>query len=94
MKINAKLTIALVLLILLLIFIIQNSMVVELRFLFWTSSVPRSLLILFSIFVGMVIGWFLSRYIFHKWDKNKQSLTQSQVPGGQREHHDQLDNQN
>lgn len=64
-KNNIKLIVSLVLVVLLLIFIIQNSAVVELRILFWTLSMSRSLMILFVLFVGLAVGWIVGSY-FHR----------------------------
>jgi uncharacterized integral membrane protein len=76
-KINIKLTVALVLLLLLLIFIIQNAVVVELHFLIWTLSMSRSLIIIFSIFIGIVMGWLLNSFVYRKWQKSKTPRTQT-----------------
>jgi uncharacterized integral membrane protein len=76
MKINIKLTVGLILLVLLLTFIIQNAVVVPVHFLLWTLSMSRSLIILFSILLGIVLGWFLRSYVYHKWQKNQKPLTQ------------------
>ena len=73
MKINVKLTIGLALLLLLLIFIVQNAVVVELHFLFWTLSMSRSLIIIFSIVIGTVIGWLLSSFVHHARNKTHKT---------------------
>ena len=57
MKIKAYVTIAAA--ILLLVFILQNMTVVDIRFLFWQFSVSRAIMILLVLLVGMVIGWVL-----------------------------------
>jgi uncharacterized integral membrane protein len=45
-----------------LLFIVQNYKVVEIRFLFWTLSMSRVLL-LFGVFVvGTVVGWLLKSF--------------------------------
>jgi putative membrane protein len=64
-KNNIKLIVSLVLVVLLLVFIIQNSAVVELHILFWTLSMSRSLMILFVLFVGLAVGWIVGSY-FHR----------------------------
>jgi len=56
---NAKLVISLVLAGLAVLFIIQNVMVVDIRFLFWTLSMSRALLMFFILAIGIVIGWTL-----------------------------------
>jgi len=55
------------------LFIIQNVMVVEIRFLFWTLSMSRSLLIFFLLAIGIIIGWLLHSYFLHQ--KKKSELT-------------------
>ena len=52
-----------ILIILVMIFAIQNAAVVEIRMLFWEVSFPRSLLIFTMLLVGIVIGW-VTRSIF------------------------------
>lgn len=41
------------------IFVLQNTEVVGIRFLFWTLSMSRVLLILLLLAVGVLIGWLL-----------------------------------
>jgi uncharacterized integral membrane protein len=60
---NFRLALALVLGALFLIFIAQNYKVVEIRFLFWTLSMSRVVL-LFGVFgVGTLVGWLLKSFI-------------------------------
>ncbi len=54
-----KLALILVLSGLAVLFIIQNVVVVEVRFLFWSIAMSRSLLMFFMIAIGMIIGWVL-----------------------------------
>jgi putative membrane protein len=56
---NAKLVISLILAGLAVLFIIQNVTVVDIRFLFWTLSMSRALLMFFLLAIGVVIGWSL-----------------------------------
>ena len=56
---NAKLIICLALAGLAVIFIIQNVTVIDIRFLFWTLSMSRALLMFFVLAIGVVIGWSL-----------------------------------
>lgn len=48
------------------IFLIQNVTVVEIRFLFWTLSMSRSLLIFFLFAIGVIVGWLLHSYSMHR----------------------------
>ena len=58
-----KFLITVLLLVLVMIFAVQNAANVEIRLLFWELEFPRSLLILTMLLIGMVIGWF-ARSIF------------------------------
>jgi uncharacterized integral membrane protein len=51
---------------LVLIFIIQNVGAVDINLLFWKISMSRSLLILFTIVIGMIAGWFLKGSALHR----------------------------
>ena len=44
---------------LVLVFTIQNVTVMNLRFLFWTLSIPGALLMLLILSVGVILGWLL-----------------------------------
>jgi len=48
------------LLLLVVIFIVQNAAVVDIRFLIWELSMPRALMILLVLAAGFAIGWFSS----------------------------------
>ena len=51
------------LIILVMIFAVQNAAVVEIQLLFWQVTFPRSLLIFLMLLIGIVIGW-VTRSIF------------------------------
>ncbi len=50
-----------ILAVLILLFVIQNTQVVETRFLVWTISMSRSLLLLGTFIIGVVVGWLVRR---------------------------------
>ena len=58
-KMTIKLVITTALIILVMIFAVQNAAVVGIRLLFWDVAIPRSLLIFMMLFIGIVVGWFL-----------------------------------
>lgn len=58
-KMTFKLGITTTLVILVMVFAVQNAAVVDIRLLFWDVAFPRSLLIFMMLFIGIVIGWFL-----------------------------------
>lgn len=42
-----------------LIFVVQNTQVVEFRFLVWTISMSRALMLFGALAIGVVAGWLL-----------------------------------
>lgn len=63
---NIKLYTTLILIALATIFIVQNASVVDLRFLFWTISMSRSLMFVFLVLIGIAIGWLVRGHLQHK----------------------------
>ncbi|MCI0506990.1 MAG: LapA family protein [Gammaproteobacteria bacterium] len=64
---NAKLIIALCLVLLIILFTIQNAEVVTVQFLFWKLSVSQVLMIFFVFAIGIVVGW-----ISHVWSRHRK----------------------
>ena len=56
---NAKKIIVLVLVAFLLLFILQNTQVVEVRLIFWTISMSRALMLLGTLLMGFIAGWLI-----------------------------------
>jgi uncharacterized integral membrane protein len=54
-----KLIIALILLVLFLVFLLQNTQVVTLRLYFWQLSMPQIILIPLVMLVGFALGYFV-----------------------------------
>lgn len=48
------------------LFIIQNTTVVEIKFLFWSIQMSRSLLMFILLAIGFVIGWFTHGHFKNK----------------------------
>jgi putative membrane protein len=42
------------------IFVLQNTQVVEVRFLFWTVSMSRALMLIGTVAIGLIGGWLLT----------------------------------
>lgn len=55
---KTRLIATVVLILVVVIFLIQNAAVVEIRLLFWEIAIPRSLLIVVMLLIGILIGWF------------------------------------
>lgn len=63
---NARIYFGLLLLLLVVIFIVQNAVAVDIQFLFWKLSMSRSLMIFFVLAIGFVIGWITAGYSHKK----------------------------
>lgn len=63
---NSKLTLSLVLLAIVVVFIIQNTTVVEIHFFIWSLSMSRALMVILVLFIGMAIGWLLGSHFIRK----------------------------
>jgi uncharacterized integral membrane protein len=63
---NFKLISGLVIICLILVFIIQNIAIVEIRLFFWTIEISLVLLILILLGLGMVAGWLLNDYFTYR----------------------------
>ncbi len=53
-----------------LIFIVQNMAMVEVQFLFWSLSIPRSLVLLAMMGVGFLLGWLYHSHKSHQKDQD------------------------
>jgi uncharacterized integral membrane protein len=47
---------------LVILFVLQNMAVVEVRFLFWSVAVSRALMLMIVFGAGMLVGWLLYYY--------------------------------
>jgi putative membrane protein len=61
-KMNFKLIFSIAMAGLAVLFIIQNVTVVDMKFLFWTLSMSRALLMSLILSVGIILGWLLHSY--------------------------------
>jgi putative membrane protein len=42
------------------VFVLQNTQVVEVRFLFWTVLMSRALMLIGTLAIGLFVGWLLA----------------------------------
>ncbi len=68
---NFKIALFVALVILALIFILQNIVAVSVSFLFWDIYVSLAVLIFFCLLIGFGIGWFLNSYFSYKRNKKE-----------------------
>ena len=67
---NFKIFSILTLIILAVIFITQNVTVVEVNLFFWQVTISRALLIVTTLLIGFLLGWFIKSYTGYKATKN------------------------
>ena len=75
---NVKAVGLIVLLVLLVIFSIQNTQAVNVRFLFWGFSTSAVLTILMSFVIGFLVGWLTGR--FRTGDKTPSGASPAVAP--------------
>ena len=63
---NVKMYITLFLLLLIVIFTVQNATAVTVNFLFWKLEISRALLLFFVLITGVIIGWVSRSHLQHK----------------------------
>lgn len=63
---SPKLVLILILASLAVVFVAQNTAVVEIAFLFWRISMSSALLIFFTLMLGFLLGWFLHGHVTHR----------------------------
>jgi uncharacterized integral membrane protein len=68
---NLRLTLVLILSSMAVLFIAQNSNVVEIGFLSWRASMSGALLILFTLVTGFLMGWFLHSYLLYRKSRDE-----------------------
>jgi putative membrane protein len=78
---NLKLFFGLALIGLTVLFTLQNTAVIELRFMFWKMSMSRSLMVFFLVALGFSAGWLLSNWSsYRQRDKQPDSRERTDVP--------------
>jgi len=74
---NLKLYLVLVLIGLVVVFTLQNVVVVDIRFLFWSFSMSRALMIFFTLAVGVIIGWLLRGHLARKSERESRGTSRA-----------------
>jgi len=68
---NFKLILILFLSSLVAIFVAQNVTEVEIGLLFWETSMPTALLIIFMLLFGFLLGWSLHSYLAYRKSRDE-----------------------
>jgi uncharacterized integral membrane protein len=69
---NIRAYFGLLLLLLVVVFIVQNATVVDIQFLFWKMSMSRSLMTFFVLAACIIIGWITAANFHKKLDQTKK----------------------
>lgn len=54
-----KLVVTVVLLLLVIVFMVQNAAITEIKFLMWEIDIPRSFVVFMTFLIGVLVGWFM-----------------------------------
>jgi uncharacterized integral membrane protein len=63
---NYKAALSSILILLVLVFLAQNTEIVKVNFLLWDISMSRAVLLFFSLLIGFIIGWFLHSFLSYR----------------------------
>lgn len=58
---NSKTIVSVILVAIVVIFVLQNTQIVDVRLLVWKVSMSRSLMLLVTFLIGIIAGWLLRR---------------------------------
>lgn len=70
-KTHPKLIVSIIIAVLVIIFMFQNSETVQIHLFFWTISMSRAIMVFSLLIAGILIGWFLNSYFSTKNTKTK-----------------------
>ena len=68
-----KFIIGLIVGILVIIFMVQNVEIVDIKLYAWTISIPRAIMILIVFVVGIILGWIIRSIGYRKKRKKEQA---------------------
>jgi uncharacterized integral membrane protein len=74
-----KTIVFIVLAILIVIFTIQNPQVVDIQFFVWKTSISKALVLLSTLFIGIILGWLIT-WMGYSQRKRKQKREEEEIP--------------
>jgi len=74
-----KTIVFIVLAILIVIFTIQNPQVVDIQFFVWKTSISKALVLLSTLFIGIILGWLIT-WMGYSQRKRKQKREKEEIP--------------
>lgn len=76
---NFKIFSIITLIILAVVFILQNVTEVEVNLFLWHIKISRALLIVINLLIGFLLGWFIKSYTGYKNSKNNKSVEKQSI---------------
>ena len=76
---SVKTIVFIVLAILIVIFTIQNPQVVDIQFFVWKTSISKALVLLSTLFIGIILGWLIT-WMGYSQRKRKQKREEEEIP--------------
>ena len=74
-----RLLLAVLLLVFIVLFMIQNAEAIQLKFLFWSFTARRSLVVILLLVAGAGLGLLLRGYVRLKWNRSVRAAAQRAV---------------
>ena len=76
----AKTIVFIVLAILIVIFTIQNTEVINIKFYPWEKSIPTALILLGTLFIGIILGWLITWTGYSKRKRKEKKEGEEKKP--------------
>lgn len=77
----SKWVVGLVLVMLLVLFLVQNGKAVHVHFIFWETDLSQSVVVLLALLFGVVLGVALTRWLGWRWSRTRGGLQLSTAYG-------------
>ena len=75
-----KTIVFIILAILIVVFTIQNTQVVDIQFFMWKASISRALVLLGTLFIGIILGWLITWTSCSRRKRNEREKLEEKKP--------------
>jgi putative membrane protein len=75
-----KTIVFIILAILIVVFTIQNTQVVDIQFFMWKASISRALVLLSTLFIGIILGWLITWTGYSRRKRNEREKLEEKKP--------------
>ena len=77
---TVKTIVFIVLTILIVIFTIQNTAVIQITFFTWKASISTALILLSTLFIGIILGWLLTWTGYTRKKRKEKKVEENKKP--------------